>query len=107
MSKKQTQIKRAKKSKYIKDKALIHFINQHSRKEAIDFSKIKIPSFLDLKNNKDDEFKNIVQKIKKNSEIPKVQNRKGLPNFTFSLLSFLERNEEEQNIPKFNSSMFK
>ena len=33
---------------YIKDKAIIKFIKAHSKRQNIDFSKIKIPSFLDI-----------------------------------------------------------
>ena len=42
--------KNAEQSKkcYITDKALLNFIKAHSKRPNIDFSKIKIPSFLDL-----------------------------------------------------------
>ena len=43
---------------YIKDKAIIKFIKAHSKRQNIDFSKIKIPSFLDVTeyNEEKDEF---------------------------------------------------
>ena len=42
-------IKNSRKSNktYIKDKALIKFIKAHSERQNINFSKIKIPSFLE------------------------------------------------------------
>ena len=39
-------IKRKKKYKTIKDRAIVHFILQHHRNIKIDFTKIKIPPFL-------------------------------------------------------------
>ena len=51
---KKTNIKNKKKIKYrhyIKDKAIIKFILEHSKKPAIDFSKIKIPSFMEITKN--------------------------------------------------------
>ena len=36
---------------YITDKAIVNFIKAHSKRPNIDFSKIKIPSFLDLTGN--------------------------------------------------------
>ena len=49
MSKKNLRRNKGKvKRNYIKDKAVVEFILQHSQKERIDFSKIKIPSFLDI-----------------------------------------------------------
>ena len=40
------------KKTYIKDKAIIKFIKDHSKRASVDYSKIKIPSFLDLTQNK-------------------------------------------------------
>lgn len=39
------------KCHYIKDRAIINFILAHSKKPTIDFSKIKIPSFMDFTKN--------------------------------------------------------
>ena len=39
------------KCHYIKDRAIIKFILEHSKKPKIDFSKIKIPSFMDITKN--------------------------------------------------------
>ena len=47
MAKKLKKKFKKKTNQYIKDKAIVDFILQHSEKENIDFSKIKIPSFLD------------------------------------------------------------
>ena len=47
MSKRRGKMSR-KGRKFIKDKALAKFILQHSVREEIDLSKLKIPSFADV-----------------------------------------------------------
>ena len=41
------------KKTYIKDRAIIKFIKEHSKIQKINFSKIKIPSFIDIRKNKE------------------------------------------------------
>ena len=43
-----TKYSRKSNKRYIKDKAIITIIKAHSKRQNIDFSKIKIPSFLDI-----------------------------------------------------------
>ena len=48
---------------YIKDKAIIKFIKAHSDRPNIDFSKIKISSFLDSTEDEQDFYNNKKKKI--------------------------------------------
>ena len=105
------KFKGIKKNKYIKDKALIHFIHQHSIEEKIDFSKIKIPSFSNLSETDKDDFKEIKSKyLNKNSHNPyiyKNQKNNKMPGFGLSLLNFFVRDDNSQKTPKFESFIFK
>ena len=60
--------KNAKQSKkcYITDKAIVNFIKAHSKRPKIDFSKIKIPSFLDLTGNQQEKEDFLLNNTKTN-----------------------------------------
>ena len=81
------------KYKYIKDKGIKNFIFQHSQKPDIDFSKIKIPSFLE-DFSKDEEYFN---------------NSINLPIFNFKVFTDIKKEEEKENQFNFgfNSFLFK
>lgn len=103
--------KKRHSSKYIKDKAIINFILQHSEEEKIDYSKIKIPSFF---NSSDSEVNGIKTNRQNNlnesdeaPEDPKLIEMGKIPNFNFSLLSFFGRDEKTENMPNFKSFLFK
>ena len=52
MAKTKSIVKRTeRKRKFIKDKAIINFLLEHMKPIKIDFSKIKIPSFLEFEND--------------------------------------------------------
>ena len=105
------KFKRIKKNKYIKDKALIHFIHQHSLKEKIDISKIEIPSFSNFSETDEDDFKEIKSKclneISQNPYILKNQKKNKMPDFRLSLLNFFLRDDNSKETPKFESFIFK
>ena len=44
-----------KKTKYIKDKAIITFLMQHTPRKDIDLSQIKIPSYLNINEEENNE----------------------------------------------------
>ena len=103
--------KKRHSSKYIKDKAIINFILQHSEEEKIDYSKIKIPSFF---NSSDSEVNGIKTNRQNNlnesdeaPEDPKLIEMGKIPNFNFSLLSFFGRDEKTENMPNFKTFLFK
>ena len=75
------------KYKYIKDKSLKHFIYQHSKKENINFSAIKISSFLDELSKEENSF------INKNF----------IPHFQFNTFYDIESVDVVRN---FNSYLF-
>ena len=56
MPKAEIKLKKAKRRrKFIKDKAIVDFLLEHMKPVKIDFSKIKIPTFIDfLENGKKD-----------------------------------------------------
>ena len=87
------------KYKYIKDKGIINFIIQHTQKPNIDFSKIKIPSFLQGFSEDEDTFNNSVLKDN-NLPIFKFQ--------VFSDINKVEKKEKEKQLnSSFNSFLFK
>ena len=103
--------KKRHSSKYIKDKAIINFILQHSEEEKIDYSKIKIPSFF---NSSDSEVNGIKTNRQNNlnesdeaPEDPKLIEMGKIPNFNFSLLNFFGRDAKTENMPNFKSFLFK
>ena len=100
MSKKiKSKIKRKSSRKYIKDKSLTDFLLQHLKKEQIDFSKIKIPSFLDfIKNEEKEENKALKQSDSENG--------KRMPLFGFSLLNELLSDKKTKELISFKSSLF-
>ena len=106
MSKKNLRRNKGKvKRNYIKDKAVVEFILQHSQKERIDFSKIKIPSFLDI--SADEERPTVLEQFdsNKNDELS-VQKSKKMPIFGFSLLNELSSDENLKGATNFKSSLF-
>lgn len=100
MSKKiKFQIKRKSSRKYIKDKSLTDFLLRHLKKKPIDFSKIKIPSFLDIiKNEEKEENKALTQNDSENG--------KRMPLFGFSLLNELSSDKKTKEPISFKSSLF-
>lgn len=100
-------IKKKPKAKYIKDKCVANFILQHLEEQLIDFSKIKIPPFLDFLNNGEDESKSIKNdNLNKKAEDPLEQKNKNLPKFGFSFLNELLEEKREPIPQMFNSSIF-
>ena len=96
------KVKKGKKYKYkyIKDEGTINFILQHTQKPEIDFSKIKIPSFLEDFSKDEDSFNNSFLKdislpILKFTVFPDTKNE--------------EEKEEKENQSNsfFNSFIFK
>ena len=52
MPKAEIKLKKSKRArKFIKDKAIIDFLLEHMKPVKIDFSKIKIPTFIDFLEN--------------------------------------------------------
>ena len=102
------KIRKNPKFEYIKNKAIVHFIHQHLKKEKIDFSKIKIPSFLDVLNTEEDEINiNQVPNLNKKSEESITLNSRNLPTFGFSLLADFSSDKNEKRPVVFKSSIFK
>lgn len=104
--------KKRHSSKYIKDKAIINFILQHSEEEKIDYSKIKIPSFHDSSDSEVDGIKtnrqnNLNESGEAPEENPKLIEIGKIPNFNFSLLNFFGKDEKTENMPNFKSFLFK
>ena len=85
------------KYKYIKDKGIKNFILQHTQKPEIDFSKIKIPSFLEDFSKDEESFNNSFLK-----DI-------NLPIFKFKVIPDIKKEEEKENQLNFsfNSFLFK
>ena len=81
MAKTKSIVKRTeRKRKFIKDKAIINFLLEHMKPVKIDFSKIKIPTFIDFLENGE-----------KNSIFPNASNEqkifKDIPTIGISLLN--------------------
>ena len=54
MMKTELKVKNAKKErKFVKDKAIVNFLLEHMKPAKIDFSKIKIPSFINFIENEE------------------------------------------------------
>lgn len=82
------------KFKSIKDKAIRDFIVQHLTEEKLDFSKFKIPSFLDILNADKDEYKSVqIQHLNQEDRANIFKNTRNLPTFGFSLLSEFSSDE--------------
>ena len=84
MVKKIKLFKRIPSRKYIKDKALVNFIMQHSIHGKINFPKIKRCSFSKYVHDN----KNGCKYLNKNLEIEKKLNNIKIQDFRFSLLGF-------------------
>ena len=102
MVKKLKLFKRIPSRKFIKDKALVNFILQHSIKAKINFSKIKIHSFSNYIHRKENDCKY----INKNFELEEKQNNREIPDFRFSLLIFFSIGKRTEKTPKFKSFIF-
>ena len=107
MSKRKKQIKRIHKRKYIKDNALVNFILQHSKKEKIDFSKLKIPSFSECLKSEKEDFKDFKEKYldQKNSQTNSSTNHV-FPKFRLSLLDENRKDSDTQPDYHFSSFLF-
>ena len=81
--------KRRKNKKYIKDESLKHFLLQHSKVRNLDFSKIKIPSFLDVLSQDDSSLEEI-----------------NLPRFKLNSFSDIKNETEKGNKTIFKSFIF-
>ena len=81
-SKIEAAAKRARK--FIKDRATVNFILEHLKPSKIDFSKIKMPSFLESFEEGEKESKQ--EKENRNESNP---NRNEMPIFGMSFLKFL------------------
>ena len=89
MVKTELKLKKTKRQrKFIKDKAIANFLLAHMRPAKIDFSKIKIPSFL---NFLDDEEK----KPEKQNGIQDNQNDEGLPILGRTQINFFFEDENK------------
>ncbi len=89
MVKTELKLKKTKRQrKFIKDKAIVNFLLDHMRPAKIDFSKIKIPSFL---NFLDDEEK----KPERQNGIQDNQNDEGLPIFGRTQINFFFEDEKK------------
>ena len=106
-SKKNTIIK----SYYVKDRAIVKFILSHSKKQHIDYSKIKIPSFIDIIDNKEGEEnckKNNFYSNTKNIDIKgdKIMKPILFPTFNFCSLKELNLSFINNNESTFKSTLF-
>ena len=79
---KKSKVKRARK--FIKDKATVNFLLEHLKPSKIDFSKIKMPPFLESFEEGEKESKQ--EKENRNESNP---NRNEMPIFGMSFLKFL------------------
>ena len=74
MVKTELKIKKTKRArKFVKDKAIVNFLLEHMKPAKIDFSKIRVPSFLNFSDN---EEKNSVN----SHEVQETQNTTELEN---------------------------
>ena len=88
----------------VKDKELTKFLPKHLERQKIDFSKMKIKTFLDHC----DPLKELIKSIQKctlNSEVPFDKTKKRLKIFNLSLLEELKKDENREDF-KFSSSIF-
>ena len=101
-----------RKCYYIKDKAIINFILEHSKKPDIDFSKIKIPSFMDITNhdfpenqkeNKDTFISNklIMKEVENKEIIPNSFMKNYFPLIENEKFWFINNNNNESKIKSF------
>ena len=66
MVKTEIKLKKTKRRrKFIKDKAIVNFLLEHMKPEKIDFSKIRVPSFLSFVDNEENNSNNS-KKVKEN-----------------------------------------
>ena len=79
---KKSKVKRARK--FIKDRATVNFLLEHLKPSKIDFSKIKMPSFLESFEEGEKESKQ--EKENRNESNP---NRNEMPIFGMSFWKFL------------------
>ena len=70
------KLKKSKRTrKFVKDKAIVNFLLAHMRTAKIDFSKIKIPSFMNFSENEEKSSINLnsLQIQQKINESPKLE----------------------------------
>ena len=101
MPRKNRQIRRIK---YIEDEAIVNFLLQHLEPKKIDFSKIKIPSFLDdcSDSNENTTTHNAVEEVSNEEQKPKQ-----LPVFGLNLFNELKNDGNQSEDNKFSSFIFK
>ena len=106
MSKRRSKMSR-KGRKFIKDKALVKFILQHSVKEEIDLSKVAISSFVDVpKADKEDSRVFRSKYCKSKSEEPNSEKVQTFPTFNLSILDVIKMEENFVPSVHFSSSLF-
>ena len=99
---------KTKKKFFIKDRALVKFLLIHSKKQKINFSKIKISSFLDCS-----DFEESVYRYNSNSDIKfndekdnKIMKNNIFPSFHFSSLNEVNFHFNNLSETKINSRLF-
>ena len=106
MTKRRSKMNR-KGRKYIKDKALVKFILQHSVKEEIDLSKVSIPSFADVLKADEEDSRNFRSKyFNMKSKEPNSKNVQTPPTFSLSMLDIIKLEENSLPSVHFSSSIF-
>ena len=106
MSKRRSKMGR-KGRKFIKDKALVKFILQHSIKEKIDLSKVTISTFADvLKSDEEDSRTFRAKYFKSKSEEPNSEKVQTFPTFNLSILDVIKMEENFVPSVQFSSSLF-
>ena len=106
MSKRRSKMNK-KGRKFMKEKALVKFILQHSVKEEIDLSKVSIPSFADVLKADEKDSRALRAKcfnIKSNES--SSNNVQTLPTFSLSMLDIIKIEENSLPSVHFSSSLF-
>ena len=106
MSKRRSKMNK-KGRKFMKEKALVKFILQHSVKEEIDLSKVSIPSFTDvLKADEEDSRALRTKCFNTKSNESSSNNVQTLPTFSLSMLDIIKIEENSLPSVHFSSSLF-
>ena len=93
--------------KFLKNKALVKFILQHSVKEEIDLSKVSIPSFADVLKADEEDSRNFRSKyFNMKSKEPNSKNVQTPPTFSLSMLDIIKLEENSLPSVHFSSSIF-
>ena len=106
MAKRRSRMSR-KGRKFLKNKALVKFILQHSVKEEIDLSKVSIPSFADVLKADEEDSRNFRSKyFNMKSKEPNSKNIQTPPTFSLSMLDIIKLEENSLPSVHFSSSIF-